>query len=106
MYLHTGVGTGDSVQERLVALDANTGKLVWEQRFNVFHSDVPAHRTGWASPSVDPATGIVYTFGVGGLLTATTPPASRTGIDRSARTTAWSARTAGARSRRSSKATS
>ena len=73
VYLHTGVGTGDSVQERLVALDANTGKLVWEQRLNVFHSDVPAHRTGWASPSVDPETGIVYTFGVGGLLTATTP---------------------------------
>ena len=67
------MGTGDSVQERLVALDANTGKLVWEQRLNVFHSDVPAHRGGWASPSVDPATGIVYTFGVGGLLTASTP---------------------------------
>jgi outer membrane protein assembly factor BamB len=73
VYLHTGVGTGDSVQERLVALDANTGKLVWERRLNVFHSDVPAHRTGWASPSVDPDTGVVYTFGVGGLLTATTP---------------------------------
>jgi len=52
VYLNTVVGTGDSVQERLVALDANTGKLVWEQRLNVFHSDVPAHRTGWASPSV------------------------------------------------------
>ena len=73
VYLNTVVGTGDSVQERLVALDANTGKLVWEQRLNVFHSDVPAHRTGWASPSVDPDTGVVYTFGVGGLLTATTP---------------------------------
>ena len=73
VYLQTVVGTGDSVQERLVALDANTGKLVWEQRFNVFHSDVPAHRGGWASPSVDPATGIIYTFGAGGLLTATTP---------------------------------
>ena len=73
VYLNTVVGTGDSVQERLVALDANTGKLVWEQRFNVFHSDVPAHRSGWAAPSVDPGTGIIYTFGVGGLLTATTP---------------------------------
>ena len=73
VYLQTAIGTGDSVQERLVALDANTGKLVWEQRFNVFHSDVPAHRSGWAAPSVDPGTGIIYTFGVGGLLTATTP---------------------------------
>lgn len=73
LYLQTVVGTGDSVQERLVALDANTGTLVWEQRFNVFHSDVPAHRSGWAAPSVDPDTGIIYTLGVGGLLTATTP---------------------------------
>jgi outer membrane protein assembly factor BamB len=73
VYLHTAVGTGDTAQERVVALDANTGKLVWEHRSNVFHSDVPAHRGGWASPSVDPATGLVYTLGAGGLLTALTP---------------------------------
>jgi outer membrane protein assembly factor BamB len=73
VYLHTGVGTGDSVQERVVALDANTGKLLWERRLNVYHSDVPGHRTGWASPSVDPASGTVYAFGAGGLLTAFTP---------------------------------
>lgn len=73
VYLHTGVGTGDSVQERVVALDANTGTLLWERRLNVFHSDVPGHRTGWASPSVDPASGTIYAFGAGGLLTAFTP---------------------------------
>lgn len=73
VYLHTGVGTGDSVQERVVALDANSGKLLWERRLNVYHSDVPGHRTGWASPSVDPASGTVYAFGAGGLLTAFTP---------------------------------
>ncbi len=73
LYLHTGVGNGDSVQERLLSLDANSGKLVWERRFNVYHSDVPAHRIGWASPAVDPSTGIVYVFGVGGLLTAVSP---------------------------------
>ena len=73
VYLHTGVGTGDSVQERVVALDANTGKLLWERRLNVYHSDVPGHRTGWASPSVDPASGTIYAFGAGGLLTAFTP---------------------------------
>ena len=73
VYLNTGVGTGDSVQERVVALDANTGKLIWERRLNVYHSDVPAHRVGWASPSVDTASGTVYVFGAGGLLTALTP---------------------------------
>ena len=31
----------DAAQERLLALDADTGKLIWEQRFNVFHTDVP-----------------------------------------------------------------
>ncbi len=73
VYLHTAVGTGDEAQERLVALDANTGQLIWERRFNVFLSDVPAHRSGWAPPSVDPETGNIYTLGVGALLTATTP---------------------------------
>ena len=54
----------EKTQERLLCLDADTGRLIWEKRFNVFHSDVPAHRVGWASPSVDPATGNVYAFGV------------------------------------------
>lgn len=70
VYLYTTDGTGDTVQERLVALDANSGKVVWERHFNVFLSDVPAHRAGWASPAVDPETGVIYTFGVGALLNA------------------------------------
>ena len=72
VYLHTAVGTGDTARERVVALDANTGKLIWEHPLNVYHSDVPAHRGGWASPSVDPETGLVYTLGAGGLLTVLT----------------------------------
>ena len=73
LYLQTGVGTGDEAQERVLALDVNTGKLLWEHRFSVYHSDVPAHRAGWASPSVDPATGNVYAHGVNGHLSAFTP---------------------------------
>ena len=73
VYLQTAVGSGDTAQERVVALDANTGKLVWERRFNLFHSDVPAHRAGWASPTVDPATGNIYAFSVNALLTAYAP---------------------------------
>jgi outer membrane protein assembly factor BamB len=60
----------DKVQERLLALDADTGKVIWERRFNVFHTDVPVHRVAWSSPSVDPATGNVYAFGVDGQLHA------------------------------------
>ena len=73
VYLQTAVGAGDTAQERVVALDANSGKVVWERRFNVFHSDVPAHRAGWASPTVDPATGNIYALSVNALLTAYAP---------------------------------
>ena len=68
VYLVNAVGKGEMLQERLVALDADTGKLVWEHRFNIYLSDVPPHRIGWASPVGDPATGNVYVFGVGGNL--------------------------------------
>jgi outer membrane protein assembly factor BamB len=68
VYLINGAGAGETLQERLVALDGATGKLLWEYRWNVYHSDVPAHRIGWASPVVDRETGNVYAFGVGGTL--------------------------------------
>ena len=35
-----------NTQERLVALDAETGKVVWERRFSLYLSDVPQHRAG------------------------------------------------------------
>lgn len=73
VYLYTTDGSGDTARERLVALDANTGQVVWERHFNVFLSDVPAHRAGWASPAVDPETGNIYTLGVGGLMNALQP---------------------------------
>jgi outer membrane protein assembly factor BamB len=72
VFLINSVGKGEALQERVVALDADTGKLVWEHRFNVYLSDVPPHRVGWASPVGDPATGNVYVFGVGGNLIALT----------------------------------
>ena len=73
LYLQTAVGSGDTAQERVVALDANTGELVWEQRRSVYISDVPAHRAGWATPSVDPTTGNVYAYGVNCHLSAFAP---------------------------------
>ncbi|MGH9904888.1 MAG: PQQ-binding-like beta-propeller repeat protein, partial [Pyrinomonadaceae bacterium] len=68
VFIQNAVGKGEMLQERVLALDANTGKLVWEHRFNIYLSDVPPHRVGWASPVGDPATGNVYAFGVGGTL--------------------------------------
>ena len=68
VYLQNAAGKGESLQERLMSFDADTGKLLWEHRFNIYLSDVPPHRIGWASPVGDPATGNVYMFGGGGHL--------------------------------------
>jgi outer membrane protein assembly factor BamB len=72
VYLQNTAGHGADEQERVICFDADTGKLLWEHRFNVYLSDVPAHRVGWASPAVDPQTTNVYVFGVGGNLLALT----------------------------------
>ncbi|HEX8130415.1 MAG TPA: PQQ-binding-like beta-propeller repeat protein, partial [Pyrinomonadaceae bacterium] len=68
VYLQNTAGKGETLQERLMCFHADTGKLLWEHRFNVYLSDVPTHRVAWASPVGDPATGNVYVFGVGGSL--------------------------------------
>jgi outer membrane protein assembly factor BamB len=68
VFIQNSVGKGEMLQERVMALNADTGKMIWEHRFNVFLSDVPPHRVGWPSPVGDPATGNVYAFGVGGTL--------------------------------------
>jgi outer membrane protein assembly factor BamB len=68
IYLQNIAGSGETEQERIMCFNADTGKLLWEHRFNVYLSDVPPHRVGWASPAGDPATGNVYVFGVGGTL--------------------------------------
>jgi outer membrane protein assembly factor BamB len=72
LYLQNSVGSGATLQERLMCLHADTGKVLWEHRYNVFTSDVPPHRLAWASPVVDPATGNVYAFSANGLLQAFT----------------------------------
>src|SRR5262249_51729741 len=30
----------ESIQERVLCLDADTGKLLWEHKFNVWHTDI------------------------------------------------------------------
>ena len=63
-------GRGPDLQERVMCLDAGSGKVIWEYKFNIFQSDVPPHRVGWASPAADPETGNIYAFGVGALAIA------------------------------------
>lgn len=50
--------------ERVVCADAETGEILWENRFNVWLSDVPDTRVGWSSVVADPETGYVYALGV------------------------------------------
>jgi outer membrane protein assembly factor BamB len=73
LYLQTSSGSGASLQERLMCFNADSGKLLWERKYNLYTSDVPPHRIAWASPAVDPATGNVYAFSGNGLLMAYTP---------------------------------
>ncbi len=54
--------------EKVVCLDATTGKLIWENIYNVFLSDVPAERVGWSNVTGDPETNQVYSLGACCLL--------------------------------------
>ena len=60
-------GEGIMEQEQVFAVDLATGGPLWHYRFNVFHTDVPDSRVGWASVAVDPETGYVYAQGVQGM---------------------------------------
>jgi len=70
LYLQNTSGLGADMQERLMCFHADTGKLLWEYKYNIFTSDVPPHRIAWASPVVDPASGNVFAFSGNGLLMA------------------------------------
>ncbi len=74
LYLQT-ITEGDPslTQERLVAVDVDSGRVLWDKRYSVYLSDVPQHRAGWASPAVDPETGTIYMFTVGAELIALSP---------------------------------
>ncbi|TWT38543.1 outer membrane protein assembly factor BamB family protein [Blastopirellula retiformator] len=52
--------------ERVVCLDAQTGEFLWENRFNVYLSDVPVERVGWSAVVGDPTNGKIYALGVCG----------------------------------------
>ena len=49
--------------EKVIALDAITGKQLWQNVYNVFLSDLPAERIGWSNVCGDPGTNRVYVLG-------------------------------------------
>lgn len=60
-------GVDITEQEHVACYDAETGALIWEDKFNVFHTTIPFNRVGWASLAGDPETGYVYAHGVQGV---------------------------------------
>ncbi len=70
LYVQNPSGRGVNLQERVMALDTDTGKLIWEYTFNLFQSDAPPHRIGWASPAADPETGNIYALSGGAQVIA------------------------------------
>jgi outer membrane protein assembly factor BamB len=70
LYLQNLAGDAATTQERVMCLDVDTGKVLWERKFSIYLSDVPQHRAGWASPAADRETGNIYAFTVGAELVA------------------------------------
>ena len=65
-------GQGADLQEVLLCADAETGKKVWERRFNDFLSDIVYDRYAIGSPCVDAETGNVYSLTSAGVFSCTT----------------------------------
>ena len=55
-------------QEQVICADAVTGKVLWRDAFNVFQTDIPQARVGWASMVGDSETGNAIVHSVSGLL--------------------------------------
>jgi outer membrane protein assembly factor BamB len=56
------------IGEKVTCVDAKTGKLVWEQTFNVFHSDIVVTRLGWSPIAGDPAGKRIFAHTTGGTV--------------------------------------
>ena len=54
-------------QDQVVCWDAETGEELWRDKFNVFQTDIPAPRVGWAAMCGDTETGYVYVHTVSGI---------------------------------------
>jgi len=67
VYIINHLGSGETTQERVMCLDANIGKVLWEYKFNVWHTDIVTVRLGWTNLAGDPKTGNIYAQGTQGL---------------------------------------
>lgn len=66
-------GDGPTLEEMIVCLDEETGRVLWDHRFHDFLSDVIYNRYAISSPSIDPETGNIFCMTTPGLLMCFTP---------------------------------
>ena len=67
VYVIGRIGMDITEQERVACFDAETGILLWDHRFNVFHSTIPFNRLGWTSLAGDMETGYIYAHTISGV---------------------------------------
>lgn len=67
VYVIGRVGMDITEQERVACFDAESGDMLWEHRFNVFHSTIPFNRLGWTSLAGDTETGYIYAHTISGV---------------------------------------
>ena len=68
VYVIGRTGKDITEQEHIACFDAETGDLIWEKKFNVWHSTITFNRLGWSSLGADGETGNIYAHLVSGLL--------------------------------------
>ena len=68
VFFINSAGEGPTGQERVMCFDAETGKVLWEYKFNVWLADIDILRVGWTNLAGDPETGNIYAAGTQGLL--------------------------------------
>ena len=73
MFVIGHLGEGADLQEGVFCFDAETGKKLWEHKFNDFLSDIIYTRYSSSSPTIDPETGNLFYQGTQGLFTSFTP---------------------------------
>jgi outer membrane protein assembly factor BamB len=67
VYLVGRTGEGETQQETVAAFDADTGKLKWEKKYNVWHTDIVDDRLSFTQVCGDPETGNVYAHLTSGM---------------------------------------
>ena len=66
-------GEDKDLEEGIACLDEETGRLLWEDRWSDFVSDVVYDRYAIGAPSIDPETGEVYILSTAGILKCYSP---------------------------------